>query len=70
MRSTTQEKADVFDLERDLPLTAADIEALARARKARVLSFNKYLEWLDEITAGRTRRRELIPPSSPFELFP
>jgi hypothetical protein len=68
MRSTTQEKADVFDLERDLPLTAADIEALARARKRTPLDFEKYLRWLEEITAGRTRRREFIPPSSPFEL--
>jgi hypothetical protein len=67
MRSTTQEKTDVFDL--DFRLTDADIRALASARRARVLSFEKYLEWLDEITAGRTRRREFIPPSSPFELF-
>jgi hypothetical protein len=68
MRSTTQEKTDVFDLERDLPVTAADIDALARARKSRSVGFEKYLEWLDELSAGRQRRRESTPPSAPFEL--
>jgi len=68
MRSTTLEKTDVFDLERDLPLTAADIDALARARRGRSLDFEKYLQWLDELSTGRQRRRELTPPSSPFEL--
>jgi hypothetical protein len=68
MRSTTQEKTDVFDLERDLPVTAADIDALARARTTRSLDFEKYLEWLGELSAGRQRHRKSTPPSAPFEL--
>jgi hypothetical protein len=68
MRSTTQKKTDVFDLERDLLVTAADIDALARARTTRSLDFAKYLDWLDELSTGRHHRRQSTPPSSPFEL--
>lgn len=35
-----------FDLERDLPLTAADIEALDRARRLPPLATAAYLDWL------------------------
>ncbi len=34
------------DFERDLPLTAADLEALARARQLRPLTTEAYLAWL------------------------
>jgi hypothetical protein len=57
-----------FDLERDLPLTAADIEALDRARNIPRLGFEKYLEWLSEITAHPSDRRRLSWPDIPFEL--
>ena len=38
-----------FDLERDNPLTAADLEALARARNLRPLSAEAYQAWVDLI---------------------
>jgi hypothetical protein len=68
MRSTTKTTADGFDLELGLRLTAADLEALDRARDIQPLDFEKYLQWLNEITAGGRQRRELAPPDSPFEL--
>ncbi|HVE73323.1 MAG TPA: hypothetical protein VNI54_18285 [Thermoanaerobaculia bacterium] len=34
------------DFERDLALTTADLEALARARNLRPLGTDAYLEWL------------------------
>lgn len=42
---SSEEKADV-DFERDMPLTAADLEALALARKLPPLPTGMYLEWL------------------------
>jgi hypothetical protein len=68
MRSITKETTEGIDLERDLQLTTADIDALARARKGRSLDFEKYLQWLDEFTAGRTRRRKSPSTDFPFEL--
>ncbi|HVG23574.1 MAG TPA: hypothetical protein VND45_05425 [Thermoanaerobaculia bacterium] len=46
--SSTNRRADPFDLDfdRDMPLTAADLEALARARDLRPLTTAAYLEWL------------------------
>ena len=43
--------ADPFDLdlERDMPLTAADLEALARARTLTPLSAEEYQRWVDLI---------------------
>ncbi|HUR82260.1 MAG TPA: hypothetical protein VM733_15960 [Thermoanaerobaculia bacterium] len=35
-----------MDFERDLPLTAADLEALARARNLKPLGTEAYLQWL------------------------
>jgi hypothetical protein len=35
-----------IDLERDMPLTSADLEALARARVPRELPTDEYLHWL------------------------
>jgi hypothetical protein len=66
--TSTPQVADDFDLERDLPLTAADIEALERARAIPPLEFEKYLRWLTEITAHPSERRRMTSPDSPFEL--
>jgi hypothetical protein len=68
MRSTINENADEFDLEDGLRLTPADLEALDRARAVRPLSFEKYLLWLSEITAGVPPRRDLSGQDTPFEL--
>lgn len=35
-----------LDFERDMPLTASDLEALARARQLRPLATDAYLDWL------------------------
>lgn len=45
-----------LDLERDMPLTAADLKALARARQLRPLSAENYQRWVDLITAGQPPR--------------
>jgi hypothetical protein len=66
MTSTPQDSD--FDLERDLPLTAADIEALDRARNIPRLGFEKYLQWLSEFTADRSRPRRSSWVDIPFEL--
>jgi hypothetical protein len=68
MTSTPQETDNDFDLERDLPITAADIEALDRARNIPPLGFEKYLQWLTEITARASDRRRMSWPDTPFEL--
>jgi hypothetical protein len=70
MTSTPQENDNDFDLERDLPVTAADIEALKRARDIPPLGFEKYLQWLSEITAVAPEgRRRISGPDTPFELY-
>jgi hypothetical protein len=51
MSSKTND-ADPFagvDFERDVSITAADIEALARARELRPLSAQDYQEWVELI---------------------
>ena len=68
MTSTPQEIDCGFDLERDLPVTAADIEALKGARDIPPLGFEKYLQWLNEITATPSKRRRMSWPDTPFEL--
>jgi hypothetical protein len=49
--SSKKNAADLwdFDLERDNPLTAADLEALARARNLRPLTPEDYQAWVDLI---------------------
>jgi hypothetical protein len=59
---------NAFDLERDLPLTTADVEALDRARNIPALGFEKYLQWLSEITNHTSDRRRMHWPDVPFEL--
>jgi hypothetical protein len=70
MRSTINKNADDFDLERGLRLTPADLEALDRARAVRPRSFEKYLRWLSEITAGVPSSRDDLNTmaDTPFEL--
>jgi hypothetical protein len=69
MTSTPQATDDDFDLERDLPVTAADIEALDRARNIPPLGFEKYLQWLSEVTIAPDGPRRASWPDSPFELY-
>lgn len=66
--TSTRETSDSFDLERDLPLTAADIAALDRARDIPPLDFEKYLEWLSVMTASGSERPHTTFPDTPFEL--
>lgn len=59
-----------IDLERDMPLTAADLEALARSRNLRPLTAHDYQLWVDLITAGQPPRDPRLNTDSdePFEL--
>jgi hypothetical protein len=59
-----------LDLERDMPLTAADLEALARARNLRPLTAEAYQRWVDLVTAGQPPRDPRLNNDSdePFEL--
>ncbi len=50
--SSKKNDADPFaglDFERDMPLTSADLEALARARQLKPLSAEEYQRWVDLI---------------------
>jgi hypothetical protein len=55
-----------LDLERDMPLTAADLEALARSRHLRPLSADAYQRWAD-LLDPRTPRLN-TDDDAPFEL--
>ena len=58
-----------LDLERDMPLTSADIEALARSRQLRPLATDVYLDWLTLMSKGsRPVRRLNTDSDEPFEL--
>lgn len=59
-----------LDLERDMPLTAADLEAMARSRQLRPLTAARYQRWVDLITAGQPPRdpRLNTDADEPFEL--
>lgn len=67
MRSTATD-LDLPDLERDLPLTDADLDALWRARTQTPLPFGKYLEFLNSLSIHHPPRAD--PPTfyEPFEL--
>jgi hypothetical protein len=57
------------DFERDMPLTAADLEALARARNLRPLPTEAYLDWLTLMSAASNPVHRLNSDSDkPFEL--
>jgi hypothetical protein len=67
---TSARPSDGFDLGRDLPTTAADVEALRRAR-ARGGSTGDYLRFLQELghaTAETLRKRRLPRGDAPFRL--
>jgi len=56
--SSQKKAADPFDLdlERDMPLTAGDLEALARARDLRPLTPEQYEEWASLIERHHGKR--------------
>ena len=57
------------DFERDLPLTAADLEALARARNLRPLATDDYLQWLTLMWRAEGEPRRLnTDADEPFTL--
>lgn len=57
------------DFERDMPLTAADLEALARSRNLRPLPTEAYLDWLTLMSATSKPIPRLNTDSDdPFEL--
>jgi hypothetical protein len=59
-----------FDLERDNPLTAADLEALAQARRLRPLSPEAYQAWVDLIEKhhGKPPHLDNTDADEPFTL--
>ena len=58
-----------LDLERDMPLTAADLEALARARQLRPLATDAYLDWLTLMSRHHGAPRRLnTDDDEPFTL--
>ena len=57
------------DFERDMPTTAADLEALARARHHRPLANEAYLDWLTLMSAtSKPAHRLNTDDDEPFEL--
>lgn len=69
VRRLDVEKTLDIDFERDMPATAADIEALARARDLRQLDTESYLAWLTLISLTTKRVQRLNTDSDePFEL--
>jgi len=57
------------DFERDMPLTAADLEALARSRNLRPLPTAAYLDWLTLMSAtSKPVPRLNTDADEPFEL--
>jgi hypothetical protein len=56
-----------LDFERDMPLTSADLEALARARQLRPLRTDAYLEWLT-LMWRKDQKREPVAFDEPFTL--
>lgn len=59
-----------IDLERDMPLTSADLEALAGARHLRSLTGDDYQHWIDLLAAHHPPRNrdKTSPNDEPFEL--
>lgn len=67
MSSKPTATADL-DFDRDLPTTAADVEALARARHLRKLPDDVYLEWLESMSRHSSPRDHAAYPDEPFTL--
>ncbi len=66
---SSPESAEPLDsLERDLPTTADDIEALRRLRYFPVRDLETYIKLLDELTRDRPPSREVSRYDEPFEL--
>lgn len=51
-----------------MPTTAADLEALARARKLRPLTTESYLDWLTLMRVHPVSRETNSDSDEPFEL--
>lgn len=65
----SSKKMPDVDLERDLPLTAADFDALERARQLRPLPTADYLRWLTLMSATIDPERRLnTDEDEPFSL--
>ncbi len=63
---SSPEKLD--SLERDLPTTAEDIEALRRLRYFPVRDLETYIDLLDDLTRDRPPKRDVPVSDEPFEL--
>lgn len=68
--SSKKTATDWFDIDLEMPLTAADLEALARSRNLRPLTADDYQRWVDLVTAGQPPRDPRLNNDSdePFEL--
>jgi hypothetical protein len=69
--SSNAKNADPFagiDFERDVHITAADLEALARARELRPLSAEEYQEWVELIQRHHPTVRHDANDDEPFVL--
>jgi hypothetical protein len=66
----SSKQAEPLDLDKDLPTTPEDVEALKRIRESRRLPFQEYLEWLSrlELPAEAAGRRRTHSGCAPFEL--
>ncbi len=66
---SSPESADrLHALERDLPTTPEDIEALRRLRYFAVRDLETYVQILDELTRGRASSRKILDYGEWFEL--
>ena len=68
MSSTGKKVVSLNHLERDLPLNAADLEALGQASAIPPLGFEKYLLFLSSATRGLKPSRAIVGISEPFRL--
>ena len=57
-----------LNLERDIPTTPADVEALERARDLRPLPTQAYLDWLTLMSVPRLPRETNSDSDEPFVL--
>ncbi len=67
---TSARPSDGFDLERDLPTTAADVAALRRARVqgGSTEDYLRFLRELGDATTESLRKRRLPRGDAPFRL--
>ena len=65
------ERSDSLDLDRDLPTTPEDVEALRRVRSLAPIDFEAYLRFLEQVPApsiGSLRLKRGPRGDDPFEL--